>query len=172
MSALASKLLTLGVLAALGGAGISMSPTASAKLATLAGAPSEAAAPISVSVEADETTLATLADPMDEEVEAIGESGARELAHARRDAFRELSSSARAAREAIERPAPGEGARGLDAADREAMRAIRVARIEAVHALNAAHRAGVVALAGSAAADDSASAPDHGRGRSSRAHGR
>lgn len=52
------------------------------------------------------------------------------------------------------------------------MRAIRVARIEAVHALNAAHRAGVVALAGSDAADDSASAPDHGRGRSSRAHGR
>lgn len=169
MSALASKLLTLGILAALGGAGLTMSPTASAKLSALAGAPSEAA-PTSVSVEAEEP-LPTLADPMAEEAAAIRESGARELAHARRDALRELSSSVRA-RASLERPAPGEGARGLDEGEREAMRTIRVARVEAIHALNATHRAGIRTLADRDVSDDSGSASDHARGRSSRAHGR
>ena len=171
MSALASKLLTLGILVALGGAGLSMSPTASAKLSALAGAPSEAA-PTSVSVEAEEERLPTLAEPMAEEAAAIRESGARELAHARRDALRELSSSVRAARESLERPAPGEGARGLDEGEREAMRTIRVTRVEAIHALNATHRAGMRALADRDVSDDSGSASDHARGRSSRAHGR
>lgn len=140
MGTLASKALIMGIIAALGGLG-------------LTAAPSAPLAPEATTLEASAQPEATMAD-------AGAQPAAndhRERAHARRDAIRALNASSRAAREAAR-----EG--GMDREERAAMRTLRNARKDAIHALNLAHRASISSSAEAESTNDD-SAPEHGRGR-------
>jgi hypothetical protein len=165
METLASKLLILGILSALGGTGL-IAPSVSAEL-------SQAAASV---VASDETST-----PEAEESKGAGKRRGhgrrdaalenreanehRERAHGRRDAIRELNGAARTAREAAR-----EG--GMSEAERAAMRELSRARRSAIHAMNESNEN---RRASDEASESDDSASDHGRrgGPSRRmAHGR
>lgn len=148
MNTIATKILTLGIMAALGGVGLVAGPSVGERLPSF-GEEAAALPPTSVAVDgvADGAPVPEL--PAEEALALAGATAqtARELAESRRDAMAAVRESTRLARESLERPAPAEAPRGLDAQGREAMRGIALARREAVQSLNEAHRLAVQALA-------------------------
>ncbi len=146
MSTIATKILTLGI----GGVGLVAGPSVGERLPSF-GDEAAALPPTSIAVDASEADGEPAAELPSEEA-ALALAGAtaqtaRGLAESRRDAMAAVRESTRLARESLERPAPSEAPRGLDAGDREAMRSIALARREAVQSLNEAHRLAVQALA-------------------------
>lgn len=134
---LTTKMLAIGLTSLLGGAGLTLGPEVAAEMI---GATDPASLPLAEAAQdADEAidegaghgrsaaAHARRDASRNDRAEGHGRSAA---AHARRDAFRAERAEARAARRAIlaDRPAPGEGPRGLSPEAREAMRELRPSR--------------------------------------------
>ncbi len=166
MNTLTSKLLSLGIMAALGGFGLTAGPAVGAHLPSIASEAIEQGAPTELVLsETSEDDVAPAATAL--ESDGVDESGvarsARELAHQHRDAVRSRPASAHDADGESAEP----GARGAER--RTAARGIGAARREAVHAMNAARRAAGGAVEPRESEHEGSEA-GHGRGRAARAN--